>query len=736
MNQEPAITSLKVNPSNATALAHVFLSSSCAKVPGVGPKLLEKLASLEIRTLQDLLWHFPRDFEDRRSLKDVNQAGQLVGTKAQFELTIQHSNIIPGKTPRLIVHCVDAHNAPEETLQLLFFKPQHRQAQQWQQQRQVRVFGEVSYFANAGIPSFQITHPDYVFLNQKTPPLDTALTPIYPSAQGIHQKSWRRWLGWLLQQLTAAPFSIDLLEPVWQDLAPQYNSTIPLLDAFKAIHEGQHMVIHQGQLQIDRTHPAVQRLALDELVRHQIRWAPRQSTKRAKAIKCSTRLNQEILKNLPFSMTNAQQRCTAEIQKDLESTTPMMRLLQGDVGSGKTLVAALAAAQVTQHAGQVAVLAPTEILARQHERAFTEFLSPLNITVQLLIGKLKSSERQNRLEEIRTGKTQIIIGTHALFQKEVQYHNLVFIIVDEQHRFGVEQRLSLVKKGLQTQQNQQKTQVSNSQPPEFETNLIQTIPHQLMMSATPIPRTLTMSIYAHLTTSIIDELPPNRKTVITRAIGECRREELYERVRNYIASGQQVFWVCPLIHESDTSGEKKSVDETFAQLTHALPNTAIGLLHGQLDEEQKKNALHDFIANKTQLLIATSMVEVGVNIPNANLMIVEDAQNWGLTQLHQLRGRVGRGDAPGFMLLLHKSPLPQIAHNRLDILRRSSDGFEIAEKDLEIRGPGHIQGTAQSGHWTFKIVDLQQDQALFAQAKNISAHLLQNHQKITQIMRG
>lgn len=725
MTNQPAITALKVSPRDATALAHVFLNSTCAKIPGVGPKLLEKLAALEVRTLQDLLWHLPRDFEDRRTIQSANQAPTLIGKKAQFELNIQHVNLIPGKTSRLVVHCVDAHDSPDEPLQLLFFKPQPRQMQQWQQENQVRVFGEVSAFSSSGMPTFQITHPDFVFLNAQTPPLDSTLTPIYPSTQGIHQKNWRKWGAWLRQQLTAAPFSIDVLEPIWADTDQAennpHNNTMPLLDAFNAIHMGEHMVISNGQLQINREHPAVQRLALDELIRHQIRWAPLQSSERAKAIPTSQEINTQLLKHLPFAMTKAQARCVNEIQQDLATEAPMMRLLQGDVGSGKTLVAALAAAQVANSGGQVALLAPTEILARQHEKAFRDFLQPLGLSVVLLTGKLKTAERQSRLASIQTGETQVIVGTHALFQKEVSYQNLTLVIVDEQHRFGVEQRLSLVKKGFQTQTNQ---------------SSFRTIPHQLMMSATPIPRTLTMSIYAHLTTSIIDELPPNRKVVTTRAIGECRREELFQRVQTYIETGQQAFWVCPLIHDTETSGEKKSVDETLALLSHALPNISIGLLHGQLSEDEKKTALEDFITHKTQLLVATSMVEVGVNIPNANLMVVEDAQNWGLTQLHQLRGRVGRGEAPGFMLLLHKSPLPQVAHDRLDILRRSSDGFEIAEKDLEIRGPGSIQGTAQSGHWSFKLVDLQQDSGLFEEAKRISSHLLKHHDAIAQILRG
>lgn len=708
------LSGLKIDDQDAPALASVFLNSSCTKIPGVGPKLVERLKSLGIYQLNDLLWHLPRQFEDRRKISSLQNVSQFIGRKAQFDLYIHSTEIRQGKTPRLLVHCSDIDSDDtshaEQKITLVFFKPQHRQIQSWHNQQHVRVFGEVTQFQEGLIPQFQMTHPDFHFLDKSPPELPVHLTPVYPSCQGIYQKHWRQWMAWLFSQLTAAPFSIDML--LWSDTTQAQYPT--LLEALRAVHAGEHMTELAGdQLGLNNLHPAYQRLIIEELVAHQLLWSPQENHRRGQPVQIHRTTSDKILNQLPFKMTEAQNRALNEILQDLQREKPMLRLLQGDVGSGKTLVAALATAQVAISARQVAILAPTEILARQHYLSFQAFFKSLPITVELLTAKLKTRERKALLVRIAAGEVQVIIGTHALFQAEVVYEDLGFIIIDEQHRFGVAQRMALLEKGLKYQTS--------------ESGKFVVTPHQLMMTATPIPRTLTMSIYAQLTTSVIDELPPSRKPVATRAIGENQREQLYERVKAYLSSGQQAFWVCPIINESEQSGPIKSIEETAQILAAAMPDVRIGLLHGQLSDLEKEQALQQFIQGETQLLLATSMVEVGVNIPNANLMVVEDAQNWGLTQLHQLRGRVGRGDQPGFMLLLHKTPLHQGAFERLNILRETSDGFEIAEKDLELRGPGQIAGVAQSGHNLFKVIDLRRDQIQFDQAGALSREIAHHH---------
>ena len=696
---------LSAKEQDSAALASLFLARSCSKIPKVGPKLLERLAGLHIYNIHDLLWHLPRSFEDRRTLIPLSRLHGFIGKTCQTELEILSVKMTPGKTSRLIIECQDAHEESMHQITLIFFKPQRHQKLQWEKHNRVRIFGEVSQYTQHGLPRLQMIHPEALFLDNGDIPLSDHLTPIYPSTQGIYQKQWRQWTQWIFDQLDKAPFSIDFIQQTGL-----VNSDLNLLEALKQIHQGDHIKIKDtGEQLINREHPAYQYLILTEIITHQLLWTPRIQQTESPAFQSNKEAEEKVLAALPFKMTGAQQRSLQEIYTDLAQPASMLRLLQGDVGSGKTLVAALAAAQVATQKNQVAILAPTEILAGQHLEAFRQFLAPLDLNIQLLTGRLKAKERRRIMELISTGECDIVIGTHALFQKDIIYKNLSFIIIDEQHRFGVAQRLSLLEKGL-------------VQHPDGHT----TVPHQLMMTATPIPRTLTMSIYAHMQTSVIDELPPSRKVVTTKAIGEDQREHLYERVKAFIKTGQQVFWVCTLIQETENSGEKKSIEETYESLQAHLPGINIGLLHGQLDEDEKKIRLDEFIRNQTQILLATSMVEVGVNIPNANLMIVEDAHNWGLTQLHQLRGRVGRGDKEGFMILIHKIPLQQTSFERLNILRETTDGFVIADKDLAIRGPGHIIGTAQSGHPDFRVVDLNEDQDLFPEAKKIGQDI-HNH---------
>ncbi|MDD2841918.1 MAG: ATP-dependent DNA helicase RecG, partial [Tolumonas sp.] len=484
-----------------------------------------------------------------------------------------------------------------------------------------------------------------------------------------------------------------------------YPRQLSLADALLLLHRPPPD-ISLAQLE-NGQHPAQQRLALEELIAHhltvlQLRYSTQQHQARALPTDCS--LCEQLLARLPFKPTGAQQRVGQEISQDLTKPYPMMRLVQGDVGSGKTLVAALAALQVIAHGGQVVLMAPTELLAEQHANNFSNWLTPLGIETGWLAGKVKGKAREKQLEAIRNGQVKMVVGTHAVFQEQVEFQQLLLVIVDEQHRFGVHQRLALREKGAQDG----------------------IYPHQLIMTATPIPRTLAMTVYAVLDTSIIDELPPGRTPITTVALPDTRREMVIERVRQACIEGRQAYWVCTLIEESEVL-ECQAAENTAEDLQHLLPELHIGLVHGRMKPAEKQRVMQEFKEGILHLLVATTVIEVGVDVPNASLMIIENPERLGLAQLHQLRGRVGRGSVASHCVLLYHAPLSKTAQQRLAVLRDSNDGFVIAQKDLELRGPGEMLGAKQTGLADLKIADLVRDQALIPQVQQLAQRIFQQY---------
>ncbi|MGY0650193.1 MAG: ATP-dependent DNA helicase RecG, partial [Paraglaciecola chathamensis] len=549
---------------------------------------------------------------------------------------------------------------------------------------------------------WEIMHPEYKRVaDENTLEMEEHLTPVYPTTEGVNQITLRKLSVQALHQLDKGALP---------DLLPTglYSDQLSLVEALHLVHrpppDVNQEMLSEGQ------HPAQHRLVLEELLAHQlsmvkVRAESNQDLSVAVAIDLA--LKDKFLTNLPFSPTGAQNRVVLDIENDLQRKHPMMRLVQGDVGSGKTLVAALATLSVVSAGYQVALMAPTELLAEQHAQNFEDWLRPLGINVAWLSGKLKGKARTNTLEELASGEIGLLVGTHAIFQDAVEYKNLALVIVDEQHRFGVHQRLSLRKKG----------------------EVMGKYPHQLIMTATPIPRTLAMTAYADLDTSIIDELPPGRTPVKTVVMPDTRRSDIIDRVRqSALTDKRQIYWVCTLIEESDVL-QCQAAEDTATALATALPELKVGLVHGRLKPDEKQNIMASFSSGNLDLLVATTVIEVGVDVPNASLMIIENPERLGLAQLHQLRGRVGRGSIESHCVLMYQSPLSKTASKRLSVLRESSDGFYIAEKDLEIRGPGELLGTKQTGVANLKIADLVRDAVLIPQVKNIAETMWRDHNK-------
>ena len=538
-------------------------------------------------------------------------------------------------------------------------------------------------------------HPEYrVQGDLSTPELQETLTPVYPTTEGVKQATLRKLTDQALELLDTCAIA-ELLPP---ELA---QGMMSLPEAIRTLHRPppslQLSDLESGQ------HPAQRRLILEELLAHNLSMlALRAGAQRFHALPLTARddLKDKLLASLPFKPTGAQARVVAEVERDMALDVPMMRLVQGDVGSGKTLVAALAALRAIAHGKQVALMAPTELLAEQHANNFRSWFAPLGIEVGWLAGKQKGKARLAQQEAIASGQVQMIVGTHAIFQEQVQFNGLALVIIDEQHRFGVHQRLALWEKGLQQ---------------GFH-------PHQLIMTATPIPRTLAMTAYADLDTSTIDELPPGRTPVTTVAIPDTRRQEIIDRVRNACKEGRQAYWVCTLIEESDLL-EAQAAEATWEELKLALPELNVGLVHGRMKPAEKQAVMQAFKQGELHLLIATTVIEVGVDVPNASLMIIENPERLGLAQLHQLRGRVGRGAVASHCVLLYKAPLSKTAQMRLQVLRDSNDGFVIAQKDLEIRGPGELLGTRQTGNAEFKVADLLRDQAMIPEVQRLARHI-------------
>lgn len=633
---------------------------------GVGTKIAEKLAKLQIFTVGDLLLHCPYRYEDRTRITPINQVqpDQLVVVQGE----IIHVKMDKGRKKRCMITLSDDTGA----LQLVFFHFQASQQQQWQLGVILRCFGQVN-----GERGLQIVHPEYQVVKDENDHVGS-LTPVYPSVAGLTQGWFRRTLPKLLSMLN---LTIPNTDPLLAPLTGAYQM-LPWLEALNTIHRPAPEIDHQA-LSL-RQHPAYWRLIAEELLVNHLslmRLREAAQARLAPRLTLAEKTSQAFLGNLPFQLTSAQEKVWQQIQTDIAQTIPMLRLVQGDVGCGKTVVAALAALTAVSSNVQVAFMAPTEILAEQHYTQLTAWFSPLGYRCELLTGKLKAKAKRSVLENITLGLANVVIGTHALFQETVSFHHLGLVIIDEQHRFGVHQRLSLQQKGS---------------------------PHQLIMTATPIPRTLAMSHYAHLDISIIDSLPPGRQPITTLAIPQGRREEIIARMEKVCASGQQIYWVCTLIEESDTLTSQAAA-VTAEQLQALLPHYSVGLVHGRMTSDEKESVMQAFYRGDLSILVATTVIEVGVNVPNATLMVIENPERLGLSQLHQLRGRVGRGKAQSYCILLYQSPLSQMAQARLQILRESCDGFVIAEADLALRGPGEILGTRQTGAIAFKIADLKRD---------------------------
>ncbi|MEL4362897.1 ATP-dependent DNA helicase RecG [Shewanella algae] len=657
------------------------------ELKGVAAKMAEKLHKLGINTVQDLLFHLPLRYEDRTRIYPI--ASLTPGSYGTIEAEIQSSQIINGRKRMLICNVRDDSG----TMTLRFFNFSAAQRNAMQQGLTIRAYGEV----RRGNHQAEIIHPDYKILKGDKPPnLSETLTPIYPTTEGLKQASWMK----LTEQALNLLQEDGLQELLPEALRPNQQS---LAQAVRTLHRPPADVdiyrLEQGQ------HPAQQRLVQEELLAHNLsmlKLRERSNHDKAVPLPATGALLNPFLAALPFKPTGAQQRVVADIGRDIEKPQPMMRLVQGDVGSGKTLVAAMAALQAIENGYQVAMMAPTELLAEQHAINFSQWLEPLGLKVGWLAGKLKGKARAQSLEDIASGSAHMVIGTHAIFQEQVQFHKLALIIIDEQHRFGVHQRLGLREKGISQ---------------GFH-------PHQLIMTATPIPRTLAMTAYADLDTSIIDELPPGRTPVTTVAISDSRRHEVIDRVRQAaLNDGRQAYWVCTLIEESEVL-ECQAAEDTCEELRTALPELSIGLVHGRMKSAEKQQVMDSFKRGELKLLVATTVIEVGVDVPNASLMIIENPERLGLAQLHQLRGRVGRGAVASHCVLLYKAPLSHTATKRLGVLRQSNDGFVIAQKDLEIRGPGEVLGTRQTGIADMKVADLVRDQALIPHIQKLARHVM------------
>lgn len=561
----------------------------------------------------------------------------------------------------------------------------------------LRCYGEVRY----GPHGFEMVHPDFILIPDGVDrPLEKTLSPVYPTTQGLSQRFWRKVLSQALMLLKENPLPEYLPDSILKE-----NQLLSFYDAIHTLHAPPQNA--KLEALSSEHHPAKKRLIFEELLSHQLslRYA-RESIQHhhAQAYPQTSPLLDRFIQLLPFQLTTAQTRVVRDILNDLAKPIPMLRLVQGDVGSGKTVVAALCATRVLQSGGQVAIMAPTEILANQHFQHFSRWLSALGFQVGLLHGKTKTRERRELLAALEQGSLQCVVGTHALFQDEVKFKQLTFLIIDEQHRFGVHQRLALRNKGIKNG----------------------LFPHQLIMTATPIPRTLAMCAYADLDSSVIDELPPGRKPITTVVIDNQRREEVIARIAHVCQSGRQVYWVCTLIEESDAL-QAKAASDAFELLSQLLPQLKIALIHGRLSQKEKDEIMQSFKQNDIQLLVATTVIEVGVDVPNASLMIIENAERLGLSQLHQLRGRIGRGEHESHCVLLYQTPLSQTAKLRLKTLRESQDGFFIAAKDLELRGPGEFLGVRQTGDMTLRIADLTRDAHHLPTVQKTAIFLIQHH---------
>jgi ATP-dependent DNA helicase RecG len=657
--------------------------------------LLANLSKLGISNLQSLLLHLPLRYIDETHIVAVRDL--RTGESAQVEGEIVHAEVSYKPRKALIARLEDASG--QLTLRFLHFYPSQIAA--LKVGTKLRVYGEVRH----GFFGYEMVHPTCKKVGEQTSVAET-LTPVYPTVAGLSQPNLRKAIALAFKQNTLAPEA--LAETLPASAYQLFGCVMPsFLASLQALHSPSPDVDLQA-LESKKT-PHWRRLAFDELLAQQLSMRKHYARRRsvdAPQLKASKQLVSTLLKSLPFALTQAQQKVAIEIEADLMQPHPMQRLLQGDVGSGKTIVACMAALQSIEGGWQVALMAPTEILAEQHYRKMLGWLTPLNIKIAWLTGSQSKKDRDIALEAIASGEAQLVVGTHALFQDAVQFKNLGLAIIDEQHRFGVQQRLALRQKGQ----------------PE---------PHQLMMTATPIPRTLSMSYYADLDVSVIDELPPGRSPIVTKLVSDTRRDEILQRVREACLQGHQAYWVCPLIEESEVL-QLQTANDTYALMQAEFPELKIGLVHGRMKPAEKQAVMALFVQGDLQLLVATTVIEVGVDVPNASLMVIEHAERMGLSQLHQLRGRVGRGAAKSSCILLYQNKmsdhkLSEMARARLKVIYENNDGFAIAQADLHLRGPGEFLGVRQSGVPMLKIADLERDVDLLEMAKIMAERLLKSH---------
>ena len=665
------------------------------RLKGVGPALQKKFQQLGIINVQDLLFHLPLRYEDRTRISPVNTA--RLGMTVQLEGEIASNSIQFGR--RRSLHCVLTDG--KGLISLRFFHFTAAQKDALAPGTRIRCYGEV----RRGRAGLEIYHPEYKVLEPgREEPVADSLTPIYPTTEGIQQGRLRNVIGQALKLLEQAK---DLSDYLPTSLVEEYG--LPsLMESIQLIHAPPL----DANMDWSETggHPGQRRLAFEELLAHRLcmrQFKQRSEAQLAPSLLMDKELAGAFLDSLPFQLTKAQQTAIDEIQADLGRSFPMLRLLQGDVGSGKTVVAAMTALAAIASGYQVAIMAPTEILAEQHLNNFSQWFSPLGIEPGWLSGKSKGKARQQLLGELASGQIKLLIGTHALFQDDVEFARLGLVIIDEQHRFGVHQRLALRDKASNADIH----------------------PHQLVMTATPIPRTLAMSAYADLDSSIINELPPGRTPVNTVLISNERRDDVVARIEQACRSGSQAYWVCTLIEESE-SLQAQAAEATFEQLGKQLASLQVGLVHGRMKAKEKQSVMQAFKQGQLQLLVATTVIEVGVDVPNASLMVIENPERLGLAQLHQLRGRVGRGSTQSHCLLLYQTPLSNNGKKRLTVMRESTDGFYIAEKDLELRGPGQVLGTQQTGLMTFRVADIGRDASLLDPVKAASESITRNYPEI------
>jgi len=638
----------------------------------------ERLARLGVARVEDLLFVLPLRYEDRTRIVPIGALA--AGMRAAVEGEVQLTEVAYRRRRQLLSRISDGSGF----LTLRFFHFSAAQQSGLARGTRLRCFGEV----RRGPLGLEIVHPDYRRLLDAAEPLEETLTPIYPSTEGLAQGRLRQLVGRALGELESAAGAARPQIADWVPGPVLERLGLPsLAQALRDVHRPPRTA-RLEELASGR-HPAQRRLAFEELLAHHLSLKLRKrAVQRASAwpLADPSGLEARLIERLPFALTGAQRRAREEVDADVGGSRPMLRLVQGDVGCGKTVVAAAAAARAAGSGFQAALMAPTELLAEQHWHNFRAWFEPLGVPVALVTGSMPARTRRSALATIASGEIQIVVGTHALFQEEIQFNRLALIVVDEQHRFGVEQRLQLQEKGRAAGR----------------------FPHQLIMTATPIPRTLAMTAYADLDISVIDELPPGRTPIRTVVMPEQRRQEVVQRILEACRSGAQVYWVCPLIEESEEL-RQQAAEETASALAEALPEVRVGLVHGRLQPARKELTMAAFKSGKIQLLVATTVIEVGVDVPNATLMVIENAETLGLAQLHQLRGRIGRGSDASTCVLLYRQPLSELARERLKVIRESTDGFEIARRDLELRGPGELLGTRQTGLAQMRVADLMRD---------------------------